>query len=122
MDDNYIKINIKAIDGLTGEQLSAFEESINRYMPTPKPEPTESAKRLKDAVKKAEYDQCANCGERNFERVVNKVIVTSGYYFKAGKLKERPPRDDKGIHKRNTILRCSECKTIYNQKERKEGL
>ena len=84
--------------------------------------PTESGKALKDAVKQAEYDQCHECGERNFERFVNKVNVTSGYYFKAGVLKERPPRDNKGTHGGTSKLRCSNCKTTYNQKERKEGI
>ena len=121
MEKKFIEAKVEVTDGLTSSQLAAWKECTKAFNTQPKSEPTESAKRLKDAVKQAEYDQCTNCGERNFERVENKATVTYGYYFKAGILQERPPRDNKGTHGKTSVLRCSNCKTIYNQKERKEG-
>lgn len=118
----FVEIKIEATHGITNSQLSAWQECLNKFSAQVESDPTDSARVLKDAVKQAEYDQCHECGERNFERFVNKVNVTSGYYFKAGVLKERPPRDNKGTHSRTSKLRCSKCKTIYTQKERKEGI
>ena len=121
-----IKINIEVDGRLTGSELSIWEDYLKKFgkkfsVPV-QPDPTESAKRLKEAVKQAEYDQCSQCGNRRFEKVVNKVIITSGYYFKSGKMQDGPGIETTSKKGRKSVLRCSECETIYNKKERMEGL
>lgn len=115
-NDIEVKINIKAMDGITEDQLDAMARVFNKAFPLKSVKPTASAKKLQDAVRHAEYDQCSNCGGRQFrvKRILSS-ISSKTLNMKDGEIVPRSDLEAKypeAFHNQNSCVK-QQGKTKY---------
>jgi ribosomal protein S14 len=123
-EDIKININVNTMGGLTSEQLATMQQMIRETAGWPnKQNPTESAKKLKDAIRQSGYDQCHKCGGRQFR--VEKILISTstqtlnmkdGAIVPRNKLEEEYPEE---FHGKNSSAKqqgksryfCESCGT-----------